>query len=155
MADEGALETFTERFVRLTAALSRKELGQILDLTPGAVLKLLNGDTQSLKAHGAIALARKLGVPVEVLAERGPLPRDERRASIAAFTDGLRTRAELAAATPPAASAEMEPRLPAALRELVEELRGEIQQALTVANNAQATADEAKRLSERRGRKTA
>lgn len=70
-------ETFTERFNRLTDRLSRKQIGQLLDLTDGAVRKLQNGMTQTLKAHGAIALARHLQVPVEYLAERGPLPMKE------------------------------------------------------------------------------
>jgi hypothetical protein len=74
MTEEG-LETFTERFNRLTASMSRKQIGQLLDLTDGAVRKLQEGTTQSLKAHGAIALARRLEVSVEYLAERGPLPK--------------------------------------------------------------------------------
>lgn len=74
MEDDDGLETFTERFVRLTRDMSRKEIGQVLDLTESAVKKLVEGQTQSLKAHGAIALARRLGVSVEYLADRGPLP---------------------------------------------------------------------------------
>jgi len=66
-------ETFTERFNRLTRGLSRKKIGQILDLTDGAVRKLQDGTTQTLKAHAAIALAAKVGVPVEYLSAQGPL----------------------------------------------------------------------------------
>ena len=77
-------ETFTDRFNRLTGAMKDADVASILDLTEGAIRKLRRGETQTLKLHGALKLARRLGVtpwyiaglsddplavPLEVLAE--------------------------------------------------------------------------------------
>jgi hypothetical protein len=72
MAEE--METFTERFNRLTGDMSEAEIGVELGIGSSAVRKLQHGTTKSLKAHAALRLAKRVGVDVAYLSHRGPLP---------------------------------------------------------------------------------
>jgi DNA-binding Xre family transcriptional regulator len=54
-------ETFTDRFNRLTKGLSDGRLAVIMHLSPYAVRKLRQGDTQSLKIETALRLCKALG----------------------------------------------------------------------------------------------
>jgi len=55
-------ETFTERFKRLTAGIPEPELLYILGVKDGALQKLIDGSTQSLKLEAGLRLADRLGV---------------------------------------------------------------------------------------------
>jgi hypothetical protein len=55
-------ETFTERFKRLTAGIPEPELLYILGIKDGALTKLQDGTTQSLKLEAGLRLADRLGV---------------------------------------------------------------------------------------------
>jgi DNA-binding Xre family transcriptional regulator len=67
-------ETFTERFNRLTAGMNDGELAMTLDLSMAGLRKIREGQTQSLKLHGALRLCRKLRITAWELAFGEPEP---------------------------------------------------------------------------------
>jgi hypothetical protein len=68
-------ETFTERFNRLTGHMSEQELCYVLDLSAGAVHKIRDGRTQSLKLDSALRLCERIKISPWYLAGRAdPVP---------------------------------------------------------------------------------
>jgi len=82
-------ETFAERFSRLIKerGLTDTEVASLLGVSEGAVRKIKRGDTQSLKLHGALRLAKRLSVtPYYLAGEREPRARTRSRGAAAQAT---------------------------------------------------------------------
>jgi|SRR5579862_434737 len=131
------------RRVRVTRNMSQEELADLIGATAGTISEIERGITTPSVAT-AWNMADKLSVSIDALVGRAESPWFSESGAVGHGPP-----------TPPAIGVETEVRLPEDLAIVIDALQERVRLAEEKANTALATADEAKRLSQHRGPRSA